>query len=501
MQNYIKGALILSAWLVIPNWVQAAVFISEIAWMGTTLSANHEWIELRNTGNQVDLAGWTLEADSGLLINLEGTIPADSYIVLERTSDASAPGAAHQLYTGALNNSGATLTLRDAGGGTVDRVSGGENWENIGGDNATKDTAQRQGSVWVTAAATPGAAIEPNSIAPTETVAGGDDESVAAVSDTNEGTAVTSRTQHSRTQSDTLSLSLPDITLELDITGPHYVHLSEPAMFSVTPAAVGDSIARSLRYYWTWGDGTATHSTSSASHTYQYPGTYVVVVEAKYKRQIAQARFSVTVIEPMMTLSWIDYRTLQLENNGPREIDLGRYQLFGEQAFHFPEYTILPAGGTLRLASQKVNRLRGEADVRLLTETGAFLTSTDHATVQAQLLAGQSAQSATLTVANNTASPILSPLYLTSLTPTLVSERPSADSPVAAAPTAQLSATNTLRTLPAIAAIATPTPESLLMATETPVRLWPTYALMGIVIAIVIGMVLLPGHNESDKFR
>jgi hypothetical protein len=203
----------------------------------------------------------------------------------------------------------------------------------------------------------------------------------------------------------------------------------------------------------------------------------------------------------MMTLSWIDYRTLQLENNGPREIDLGRYQLFGEQAFHFPEYTILPAGGTLRLASQKVNRLRGEADVRLLTETGAFLTSTDHATVQAQLLAGQSAQSATLTVANNTASPILSPLYLTSLTPTLVSERPSADSPVAAAPTAQLSATNTLRTLPAIAAIATPTPESLLMATETPVRLWPTYALMGIVIAIVIGMVLLPGHNESDKFR
>ena len=43
-------------------FAKADIIISEIAWMGTTVSANYEWIELQNTGSSsVNLSGWTLE--------------------------------------------------------------------------------------------------------------------------------------------------------------------------------------------------------------------------------------------------------------------------------------------------------------------------------------------------------------------------------------------------------------------------------------------------------
>ena len=42
------------------------IIINEVAWMGTTASANSEWIELYNPSNsEVDLTGWTLEAQDG----------------------------------------------------------------------------------------------------------------------------------------------------------------------------------------------------------------------------------------------------------------------------------------------------------------------------------------------------------------------------------------------------------------------------------------------------
>ena len=109
-----------------PQLIFAAVSISEVAWMGTAVSPNHEWIELHNAGSAVDVTGWTLTDGMNLSITLEGTIPAESYVVLERTSDASAPGTAFHIYTGALVNSGATLYLKRADGSLVDQVSGGE---------------------------------------------------------------------------------------------------------------------------------------------------------------------------------------------------------------------------------------------------------------------------------------------------------------------------------------------------------------------------------------
>lgn len=143
--------------LLLPMGVLASVGISEVAWMGSEVSAADEWIELHNVATEpVSVEGWWLRDGGSLEIALAGTIGAGQFVVLERTNDDSAPSPAFLIYTGALKNSGATLTLMKADGTVVDVVEGGVAWERIGGSNETKATAQRTENGWVTAPATPG---------------------------------------------------------------------------------------------------------------------------------------------------------------------------------------------------------------------------------------------------------------------------------------------------------------------------------------------------------
>jgi len=151
-----KYALLIVLALLAPNASSAHIIFSEIAWMGSTESANHEWIELTNTGNgPVSVEGWRITAADGSPdITLTGTIPGLESAVLERTSDDSASGIAFLIYTGSLSNNGENLTLQDDVNTTIDSISSIDGW--IGGDNATKETLQLIDSAWVTAPATPG---------------------------------------------------------------------------------------------------------------------------------------------------------------------------------------------------------------------------------------------------------------------------------------------------------------------------------------------------------
>ncbi len=130
------------------------IAINEIAWMGTIADTSDEWIELKNnTGHTIDLSQWALE---GVILNndgkkellikkLYGVIKPREYIVLERTNDSPiADIATHQIYTGALINSGDQLTLSYAST-TLDRTPDGA-W--VAGDKSTstRKTMERYSS-------------------------------------------------------------------------------------------------------------------------------------------------------------------------------------------------------------------------------------------------------------------------------------------------------------------------------------------------------------------
>ena len=129
--------------------IQAAnpldMVINEIAWMGTTVSANDEWIELYNdTESPMNLNGWQMVSQDGTpKINLSGTIPAHGFYLLERTDDTTVPNVpADRIYSGALGNAGETLELYDNFGNLIDRVDGSGGWS--AGDNSTKQTMERK---------------------------------------------------------------------------------------------------------------------------------------------------------------------------------------------------------------------------------------------------------------------------------------------------------------------------------------------------------------------
>jgi len=135
--------------LVFASLVQAAnssdVVINEIAWMGTSVSYNDEWIELyNNTNSSINLDGWTLKAKDGTPeISLAGEISAKGLFLLERTDDEAVPNvSSDQIYKGALGNSGENLELTDSLGNLVDSVNSGSAW--FGGDNSTKKTMERK---------------------------------------------------------------------------------------------------------------------------------------------------------------------------------------------------------------------------------------------------------------------------------------------------------------------------------------------------------------------
>ncbi len=126
------------------------VVINEIAWMGTEVSYNNEWIELYNNTNfPIDLAGWVLKAvDETPKINLTGVIPVNSFYLLERTNDETVPNiSADQIYTGALKNEGENLELFDNFGNLIDSINSSSGW--FAGDNSTKQTMERINSLVV----------------------------------------------------------------------------------------------------------------------------------------------------------------------------------------------------------------------------------------------------------------------------------------------------------------------------------------------------------------
>lgn len=358
--------ILLGLFFLLPCFANAAVSVSELAWMGSVVSANHEWIELHNDGAAIDVTGWILTDGMNLEIELEGVVPANSYIVLERTSDASAPGTAFLIYTGALVNTGATLRLMREDGSLVDQVPGGEDWVNVGGDNVTKETAQYTTNGWKTAPSTPGAALLWN-----------EDMEEAEPSDSQGKTENVSIKRRS-SSGETVRLTLPGITLALVVTAQKVGYVHQPISFTVEPSGIGDNLINSLEYQWNFGDGFVS-TEKDAEHIFLYPGTYVVTVYGGFKRQEQVERHEITILPVKVSLTTSREGDVQINNDSPYELDISGYYLRGDEAFTFPPYSILLPNQTITIPKKKLGSVRGKMVALYDTETAMVSSITpDH---------------------------------------------------------------------------------------------------------------------------
>lgn len=464
----------------VPHATMASVRINEVAWMGTEESYLCNWIELYNQSDAaVDVTDWTIEIDDTVRALHEGegdtaTIPSRDFLLLERVTNTCAdpvPAVSGWYLTlGNLPNRGATLTLRRADDTMADRVVGGEEWQNIGGDNDTKATAQRTSEGWVTAAPTPGAANQSDASATNSTNTDETDTDTTSNTDT-------SRLYESSTTNPAPSLEAGDSELALAITGPSTSYVGQPVTLAVTPSGTGAGVANSLHYQWNWGDRYTT-TKHEPTHTYDFPGTYVVTVRGTYADYEAVARHEITVLPVRLTLGRDAEQNIQVHNDAPYEIDLSGYTVAGTQSITFPERTILLPEQTLTIDRQAV-----EGNV------AGFVTVQDRR--------GEAVTSNFETVRTQYAS---NPTTTTSPTPTVVgASRAAPSASAASAPTATAAsrtATTTRSTTSSAWVEAPPAEATSETASASWVAYWP-YGALGVLVAVTAGFLFWPARRPA----
>jgi PKD repeat protein len=325
----------------------ASVIINEVAWMGSLGSANHEWIELFNQGTDAaPLDGWTVTDGQNLTVLLSGTLPSGAYGVLERSTEDSSPVTALVLYTGALVNTGATLTLKDQTGVVIDQVQGGENWSVIGGDNSTKQTAQRTPSTWVTAEATPGSANVSMGSVPTVTSESSTPSTSGTTKKSSGGSSANTRSR------ETVDLNRLGTDLDIKIKVPSVAYVDQEVTLE---AGVGfaDTAQSLINYEWNFGD-TFTQTGKSVTHTYHYPGVYVVTVQASYKGKTQVVRSDIEVLTVDLALGVSLNGDIQVHNQAAYDVDVSGYSVRGLESVVFPSRSVLLPGAQLTISGARL---------------------------------------------------------------------------------------------------------------------------------------------------
>lgn len=331
--------------------------------MGTSASANAEWIELHNPLSvAVSVDGWTLSAADGSPgMSLAGSVPAGGYFILERTDDESLPGIqAGQIYSGSLSNSGERMILKDQLGRTVDEADGSSGWP--AGDNLTKQTMQRLGSGWVTSDPTPGA---PVSVSETE------NETSASPAPGTSTVAAPAKVANSDDETDPGTIAVkPDPRYSARMVVPDYESAGAVVPLVALVRQDGKKDMVSGRFVWSTGDGRqySRNQNGRLSHVFKYPGDYVVTL-AYYSDPIKDEPDSihqktVHIVPGTVSVSGTtDDGGPVLENKSTHDIDLYGWEIRSDGFLYmFPKYTIVRKNSKLSVSSETVGFAVSEPD-------------------------------------------------------------------------------------------------------------------------------------------
>ncbi|MFA5830400.1 MAG: lamin tail domain-containing protein [Candidatus Paceibacterota bacterium] len=325
-----KKIIFVAVLLLVPNFVSANVRINEVAWMGDSLSAYNEWIELYNDGDaEQNLSGWAIVTTDGKFsAALSKTIQPKGYFLLEHVkADATKSTASDVLsYTGTyFNNNGGIILLLKNGDIEIDKIDATEKWAAGNPDKSKEQTMQRDESEWVTAPATKKTAYVPGSAL--------SDTTTDTTTDTNNDTALTSSSSRTFDTSAHVSpLSLSDFSqkqeLYISAGRNRIVSVGSPILFEAYAVDAKGEKSQNISAAWSFGDG-AQAKGAKVSHTYKYSGDYVVVLNAVGDGNEAVSRASVRVFSPKIILLLEEDGAVSLANDSAYEINIGDWKIRG----------------------------------------------------------------------------------------------------------------------------------------------------------------------------
>ncbi len=111
--------------------------------------------------------------------------------------------------------------------------------------------------------------------------------------------------------------------------------------------------ARNAQFKWNFGDGSEAVG-EVVTHTYEYSGEYVVVLNATVTaRGQAVARTKVRIVNPELMIGSANSDYIEVKNNSKSEVSLfGRALWALDRTFVFPIDTIIPAGQSIFFSSK-----------------------------------------------------------------------------------------------------------------------------------------------------
>ncbi|MBI1956866.1 MAG: PKD domain-containing protein [Candidatus Niyogibacteria bacterium] len=331
--NGVKYALIFVL-MAVPALVSAAVRINEVAWMGTANSASDEWVEPYSDSAE-NLSGWALgTADGGMNVALSGAIGAGGYFLIERTDDSTVPNISADLiaaFGNGLSNDGEILFLKNVSGAEIDRVDASGGWP--AGDKTTKETMQRLGSNWLTAAGTP------------KTANAGGNEHGEDVQSPNTPSAVSMPPDNAPRMS-------------VDAGDDRAVVVGASIRFDgILYDGAGSPVA-GADFLWSFGDG-ATARGASVFHSYRFPGDYTVFLSVAFGATSMTDRLTARVMANSLLISELkpaDGGWIEIANTSAYALDISGWGISnGQFTYSVPAHTEIRTGARLIISSDLMN--------------------------------------------------------------------------------------------------------------------------------------------------
>ena len=337
----IKKALIISLaiGLLAPFIAQAQIKISEIMYDPAGPDTKREWVEVFNSGTtSVDLTSYFLFENNvyhKLMAQSGNMLPAGEYAIIADSIPevlADYPNYAGLVFdsTFSLGNSGESISVANAQKVQIDTYaySSGMGAANDGNSlQITNGNTVSAGPTFGLINKTESEVPEPATSTATSTSGSG--------SSSSDGTS-------SHSQQEPVSSYVPTAAFKLGAGRDRTVLINTPIKFE---AQISKPEARPS-LHWNFGD-LETDNGREVAHTYEYPGTYQVVLEGKNSAQTAISRAEVTVLRPELRVEQ-STSTVSITNLLAKEINLGTFRLiYPAGSRRIPDNTLIKGGDTI----------------------------------------------------------------------------------------------------------------------------------------------------------
>jgi len=120
-------------------------------------------------------------------------------------------------------------------------------------------------------------------------------------------------------------------------------------------------------FVWNFGDGREGGG-EIVSHTYMYPGEYVLMLNVAGPRGKAVSRINIKIVSPELAITNVSRERIEIANNSKSEVSLfGRALVTKDKVFAFPRDTIIKAGQKISFGADVTGLdASGQSSVSLL---------------------------------------------------------------------------------------------------------------------------------------